>query len=105
MRKVSAIPKARAATIPPVSLAGAPAAPAVDDHREKRRHAIRAAVVRVMKSRREVGHADLYDTVKAQLSRHFLLTPHRFKDVVADLINQEYMDRHPKSRDVYVYLA
>uniref|UniRef100_A0A6A7G4K3 Cullin-1-like isoform 1 n=1 Tax=Hirondellea gigas TaxID=1518452 RepID=A0A6A7G4K3_9CRUS len=72
---------------------------------ENRKHAIEASIVRVMKSRRTLEHAQLIAEVSAQLMPHFKPDPRAIKSRVEDLIGREYLERHPGQPNAYNYLA
>ena len=74
----------------------------VDDDR---RPAIDACIVRVMKSRRELSHANLLAECQQQLSARFVPDPKMIKLRVEDLIKREYLERLPENSSVYRYLA
>lgn len=76
--------------------------PAVE---EDRRHLIEAAVVRVMKARKVLGHNDLIGEVTRQLSHRFMPSPPFIKARVESLIEREYLERDKSDRRAYRYLA
>ena len=72
---------------------------------EDRRHAIEAAIVRVMKTRKTLDHNTLVAEVSRQLSQRFTPTPQTIKKRVEGLIEREYLERQQDDRRVYNYLA
>jgi cullin 1 len=72
---------------------------------EDRKHAIEAAVVRIMKARREMTHQKLMlETIK-QLMPHFKPDPKFIKKRVEDLIQREYLERDENQPGTYKYVA
>jgi cullin 3 len=71
----------------------------------QRRHQMDAAVVRIMKARKSMKHAQLVGEVMQQLSARFKAKPPDIKKRIEALIEQEYLERDSKDRGVYNYLA
>jgi hypothetical protein len=59
----------------------------------KRRMVTESAIMRVMKARQELTHAQLRDLVQTQTSRTFLLEPRDFKLALESLIEREFVKR------------
>eukprot|EP00164_Ancoracysta_twista_P002994 GFYU01003990.1.p1 GENE.GFYU01003990.1~~GFYU01003990.1.p1 ORF type:complete len:730 (-),score=273.89 GFYU01003990.1:441-2630(-) len=74
----------------------------VDDDRK---HAIEAAIVRVMKSRKTLDHEHLVMEVTQQLGHHFTVQPKTIKQRIEDLIAREYLERSEQNSKAYNYLA
>ncbi|KEG10253.1 hypothetical protein DQ04_03981060 [Trypanosoma grayi] len=72
----------------------------VDAERMKK---LEAGIVRVMKSRRCLSHAELLATVAQNMVTRFVVTAPMLKRCVAQLIEREFIAR--EGRDTYVYLA
>jgi len=72
---------------------------------ETRRHLIEAAIVRIMKARKTLGHNDLISEVTRQLSTRFSPQPQAIKKRVESLIEREYLERAQSDRRTYNYLA
>lgn len=72
---------------------------------EDRRHEIEAAIVRIMKSRKEMVHALLIAEVVSQLSHRFHPSPPIIKRRIECLIERDYLQRSATDRKTYVYLA
>jgi hypothetical protein len=72
---------------------------------EDRKHAIEAAIVRVMKSRKTLQHNQLMSEVIAQLSSYFTPDPRSIKQRIEDLIQREYLERDKERSNEYHYLA
>lgn len=73
--------------------------------KEDRKHAIEAAVVRIMKARKTMTHANLVEEVIKQLSNHFKPDQKVIKRRIEDLITREYLERDDHNASVYKYLA
>ncbi|XP_058508668.1 cullin-3-like [Solea solea] len=73
---------------------------AVDD----RKYEIEAAIVRIMKSRRERQETALVTEVTQQLQARFLPSPIVIKKHIERLIEREYLARKPDDPKVYVYV-
>jgi len=71
---------------------------------EDRIFSIEAAIVRVMKARRELKHTDLINEVIHQL-RNFQPNSRAIKQRIEALIEREYLERHETDANVYRYLA
>jgi len=71
----------------------------------QRRHQMDAGVVRIMKARKTMKHAQLVGEVMQQLSARFKAKPADIKKRIEALIEQEYLERDAKDRGVYNYLA
>jgi len=72
---------------------------------EDRKHAIEAAVVRIMKTRKTLEHQKLVLEASTQLMRHFKPDPKQIKKRIEDLIHREYLERDANSPNLYKYLA
>jgi len=68
-------------------------------------HAVEAAIVRVMKSRRQLEHNLLITQVAQQLMQHFKPDPKIIKKRIEDLIQREYIERDKDKPQTYRYLA
>ena len=72
---------------------------------EDRKHAIEAAIVRIMKTRKTLDHQKLVLEASTQLMRHFKPDPRQIKKRIEDLIAREYLERDASNSTVYKYLA
>ncbi|KAK6519855.1 Cullin-3 [Arthrobotrys conoides] len=72
---------------------------------ESRAHLIEAAVVRTMKARKSLKHADLMLQITEQLSKRFMPDPSMIKKRIESLIEREYLERETADPNTYVYLA
>lgn len=73
--------------------------------RVQRNHMIDAAIVRIMKSRKRLKHAQLVTEVIQQLQARFKPKMNDIKKRTEALIEQDYLDRDPNDRGTYNYLA
>lgn len=72
---------------------------------EDRKYAIQAAIVRVLKNRKQVGHQPLVGEVIEQLKNSFQPTVQDIKRNIDTLIEKEYMERHTEDGGYYEYIA
>ncbi|KAL4421065.1 hypothetical protein ABPG77_001360 [Micractinium sp. CCAP 211/92] len=72
---------------------------------EDRKPQIEAAIVRIMKSRKRLGHNELIGEVTRQLAARFLPQPQVIKKRIESLIDREFLERDSTDRSTYVYLA
>lgn len=71
---------------------------------EDRTIAIEAAIVRIMKARKELSHQQLISEVLSQLA-FFKPNPKVIKQRIEHLIEREYLERDQQQASVYRYLA
>lgn len=86
--------------------------PPADDRRKvqeevdkDRKHAIDAAIVRIMKSRRALSHSSLIMEVVQQLQRMFQPDVKVIKRSIEGLIEREYLERDQENQQMYKYVA
>ena len=72
---------------------------------EDRKPQIEAAIVRVMKSRKEMDHNSLISEVTHQLTSRFLPHPNVIKKRIESLIEREFLERDKDDWRKYKYLA
>lgn len=72
---------------------------------EDRKPQIEAAIVRVMKARKVLGHNDVVAEVTRQLSSRFNPQPAVIKKRIESLIDREYLERDANDRTLYRYVA
>jgi cullin 1 len=77
----------------------------IEDVDKDRRHAIDAAVVRTMKSRKVMQHQQLVLEVVQQLSRMFQADFKLIKKRIEDLMGREYLERDKDNPNLLRYLA
>jgi cullin 1 len=70
-----------------------------------RKHAIQAAVVRVLKARRHITHQNLVAEVLSQLKGSFKPSVQDIKKNIDNLIEKEYMERAENVPNAYNYIA
>eukprot|EP00164_Ancoracysta_twista_P001606 GFYU01002109.1.p1 GENE.GFYU01002109.1~~GFYU01002109.1.p1 ORF type:complete len:747 (+),score=223.69 GFYU01002109.1:49-2241(+) len=72
---------------------------------EDRKPQIDAAVVRIMKSRKQMDHNLLIAEVTSQLQTRFMPNPNTIKQRIETLIEREFLERSLEDRRLYKYLA
>ncbi|CAI5707445.1 unnamed protein product [Peronospora effusa] len=72
---------------------------------EDRKHLVEAAIVRIMKTRKQVQHNQLIAEVTRQMSGRFTPSPQLIKLRIESLIEREYLQRSTTDRRMYNYLA
>jgi len=72
---------------------------------EDRKPQIEAAIVRIMKSRKEMEHNALISEVTAQLTARFIPHPNIIKKRIESLIEREFLERDGTNWRKYKYLA
>ncbi|KAJ2357421.1 hypothetical protein GGF43_001470 [Coemansia sp. RSA 2618] len=72
---------------------------------QERQYLVEAAIVRIMKARKQMVHEQLVTETISQLSGRFLPTPKLIKDAIGRLIDREYLLRSPDDPRLYSYLA
>ncbi len=72
---------------------------------EDRKHAMEATIVRIMKSRKRLGHLELVTEVTSHLMQFFIPDNRAIKQRIEDLITREYLERDKDDSTVYHYLA
>ncbi|KAF1860702.1 hypothetical protein Lal_00000115 [Lupinus albus] len=77
----------------------------IEDVDKDRRYAIDAAVVRIMKSRKVLGHQQLVVECVEQLSRMFKPDIKAIKKRIEDLISRDYLERDKDNQNTFRYLA
>ncbi|CAM0881246.1 unnamed protein product [Alopecurus aequalis] len=77
----------------------------IDDVNKDRRFSIDASIVRIMKSRKVMGHQQLVAECVEQLSRMFKPDIKVIKRRIEDLISREYLERDLEKANTYNYLA
>ncbi|KAJ2444101.1 hypothetical protein IWW46_002196, partial [Coemansia sp. RSA 2440] len=71
----------------------------------ERQYVVEAAIVRIMKTRKQMVHEQLVTEAIKQLSARFLPTPKLIKESIGRLIDREYLQRSPDDPRLYNYLA
>ncbi|VDO04941.1 unnamed protein product [Rodentolepis nana] len=72
---------------------------------EDRKFFLQAAIVRILKARKIIGHAELVKCVMVEASDRFKPPLPLVKRCVEDLIEKGYLERNPNDADQYNYLA
>lgn len=72
---------------------------------EDRKHEIEAAIVRIMKARKQMAHSNLVAEVTEQLRTRFMPSPVIIKKRIEALIEREYLARTDMDRKTYTYVA
>jgi len=69
----------------------------------QRRHQVDAAVVRIMKARKQLQHNVLVSDIRNQLQSRFDAQPHLIKQRIEAMIELEYLERDTDDRTTYLY--
>ncbi|KAF7809601.1 cullin-1 [Senna tora] len=77
----------------------------IEDVEKDRRHAIDAAIVRIMKSRKVLGLQQLVMECVEQLGRMFKPDIKAIKKRIEDLITRDYLERDEDNSNIFKYLA
>ncbi|XP_077218085.1 cullin-1-like [Tasmannia lanceolata] len=77
----------------------------IEDVDKDRRYAIDASIVRIMKSRKILGHQQLVMECVEQLGRMFKPDFKAIKKRIEDLITRDYLERDKENANMYRYLA
>nr|CAD1828429.1 unnamed protein product [Ananas comosus var. bracteatus] len=77
----------------------------IEDVDKDRRYAIDASIVRIMKSRKVLGHQQLVMECVEQLSRMFKPDFKAIKKRIEDLISRDYLERDKDNPNTFRYLA
>ncbi|KAF6020779.1 CUL2 [Bugula neritina] len=72
---------------------------------EDRKWQIQAAIVRIMKARKQLRHNLLIEEVIKQLNGRFNPSVSAIKKSIESLIEKQYMERTQNSKDEYCYIA
>ena len=72
---------------------------------DDRKPQIEAAIVRIMKARRQLDHNGVVQEVTKQLSSRFVPNPTDIKKHLENLIEREFIERDRNDRKLYIYLA
>ncbi|RLN72917.1 hypothetical protein BBJ28_00016468 [Nothophytophthora sp. Chile5] len=72
---------------------------------EDRKHLVEAAIVRIMKTRKQMQHNQLIAEVTRQMAGRFTPSPQLIKLRIESLIEREYLQRSAADRRMYNYLA
>ncbi|KAI1719038.1 cullin family domain-containing protein [Ditylenchus destructor] len=72
---------------------------------DDRKYEVEAAIVRVLKTRKQITHSDLFQEVSKQLKSRFGLEASLLKSRIESLIDREYLERDEDNNNVYKYLA
>ncbi|KAF6139115.1 hypothetical protein GIB67_009958 [Kingdonia uniflora] len=77
----------------------------IEDVDKDRRYAIDASIVRIMKSRKVLGHTQLVTECVEQLNRMFKPDFKAIKKRIEDLITRDYLERDKENPNLFKYLA
>ena len=72
---------------------------------EDRQYAIDAAIVRIMKARKRMGHGELMSEVIGVFGGRFPVKMTDIKKRIGTLIDREYMERDKENSQIYNYQA
>jgi len=73
-----------------------------NDVMKEREFVIDAAIVRIMKSRKEMALLDLQQETKKLISL-FVPDPKMVKRRIDSLMERDYLERHPEKNNVFIY--
>ena len=77
----------------------------MEDVDKDRRYATDAAIVRIMKTRKQMQHQQLVMECMQQLQKMFKPDFKMIKKRIEDLINREYLERDKDNQQLFRYLA
>ncbi|PAV88495.1 hypothetical protein WR25_23120 [Diploscapter pachys] len=72
---------------------------------EDRKHEVDAAIVRIMKARKQIQHNNLIAEVTEQLKHRFMPSPQLIKQRTESLIERDYLARDTADHRMYSYVA
>ena len=72
---------------------------------EDRKVVLDAAIVRLMKARKQLDHNTIVAEVTQQLSSRFTPNPAAIKKRIENLLEREYLARDEADRRLYTYMA
>jgi hypothetical protein len=72
---------------------------------DDRKHMIEAIIVKIMKSRRVIGHQQLIGEVSKMVAWKFVASNKQIKSRIENLIEREFLQRDPKDSNVYLYIV
>ncbi|KIY45433.1 Cullin-domain-containing protein, partial [Fistulina hepatica ATCC 64428] len=72
---------------------------------EERKHVIDAAIVRVMKAKKELAYEKLKNAVIEGVKKHFMPDVEAIKKRIDVMVDQEYIERSENDRNVFKYVA
>jgi cullin-4 len=70
-----------------------------------RKHYLDAAIVRIMKARKELSHEQLKNETIDAVKSHFVPEVSVIKQRIDGLVEQEYLRRDEEDRNLYIYVA
>ncbi|KAH8101424.1 Cullin-domain-containing protein [Cristinia sonorae] len=70
-----------------------------------RKHVLDAAIVRVMKAKKELHNEQLKTATIEAVKNHFVPNVNMIKERIDELVEQEYLKRHETDMNVFVYVA
>lgn len=70
-----------------------------------RKHALDAAIVRVMKARKELHYEQLKAATIDAVKNHFVPEVSSIKQRIQGLVEQEYLRRDENDMNLYIYVA
>lgn len=70
-----------------------------------RKHVLDAAIVRIMKGKKELHNEQLKAATIEAVKNHFVPNVNMIKDRIDELVEQEYLRRHETDMNVFVYVA
>ncbi|KAL1719508.1 Cullin [Schizophyllum commune] len=71
----------------------------------ERKHILDAAIVRIMKGKKELSLQELQSSVIAAVAKHFIPDVKKVKGRIEAMVEQEYIERVPEKQNTFRYVA
>lgn len=70
-----------------------------------RKHLLDAAIVRLMKAKKQMTHGQIVNETVLAVQKHFVPSVGAIKERITSLTEQEYMRRDEEDMGLYIYVA